>query len=214
MNESFSDEWYGTDTDQQMWYQGWQIIKCPLDLWQYQEIIWQIKPTLVIETGSFTGASALWFAHQLDLNGGGRVISIDIAVPEEVPEHPQVEFMFGRSSIDWRVVEKVKQAIANEKVMVVLDSDHGKQHVLLELKTYAPLVSPGSYLIVEDTNRDAYKGTGFYGYCDEMKLAPPAQAIKEWNPKKHGFEVDLRWERLLFTQNPGGFLKKVKNGAL
>ncbi len=206
---TFSQEWYEQAPFLQMWYRGWPLVKCPLDLWQYHEIIDQTRPAVIVETGTYCGGSALYLADQLELIGGGDVISIDIQPSEELPDDDRVEFVKGRSSIDLRVLEHVKKRVAGRKTMVVLDSDHSKDHVLQELRLYAPLVSVGAYLIVEDTNRDAYKALYRSGHIDAPD-AGPAEALRAWQPANRGFKVDERRERFLFTQNPGGYLKRVR----
>lgn len=210
MNRGFSQEWYEKAPFTEAWYRGWLIVKCPLDLWVYGEIIEQTRPTMIVETGTFAGGSALYLADQLELVGGGEVISIDIRTTEDLPQDDRIEFVQGRSSIDLRVLEHVKERIEGHKTMVVLDSAHTTEHVLAELKAYSPFVSPGAYLIVEDTNTDAYRTMYRNGQLDSPH-AGPAEALKKWQPQKHGFKVDERRERFLFTQNPGGYLKRTTN---
>lgn len=205
---SFSQDWYAKAPFLNMWWRGWPLVKCPLDLWSYHEIIEQTRPTLIVETGTYCGGSALYLADMLELVGGGDVISIDIQPADELPDDDRIEFLVGRSSIDKRVVEHVKEKAAGRKTMVVLDSDHSKQHVLKELNAYGPLVSHGAYLIVEDTNRDAYRAMYQSGLLDDDK-AGPAEAVRAWQPTNKGFMVDDRRERFLFSQNPGGYLKRV-----
>jgi cephalosporin hydroxylase len=215
VHKGFSKEWYSEAPYLEMWYRGWPIVKCPLDLHQYHEIVQQTRPDLIVETGSFSGASALFLADQIDLLDDPPnvpnpiVVSIDIDPAPDLPDDDRIEFIVGQSSTDLRVLERVKEIARGRRVMVVLDSDHSKEHVLKELDRYAPLVSAGCYLIVEDTNRDAYESMIVSGYIDG-KLAGPAEAVKAWQPKNKGFEADRRRERFLFTQNPGGYLKRVR----
>lgn len=206
---TFSEEWYEKAPFLNMWWRGWPLVKCPLDLWSYHEIIEQTRPTLIIETGTYAGGSALFLADMLELVGGGEVVSIDITHAPELPEDARIEFIQGRSSVDMRVLERVRQMASGRKTMVVLDSDHSKEHVLKELNAYAPLVSVGAYLIVEDTNRDAYRQMYRDGHLDDDR-AGPADAIKAWQPVNKGFKVDERRERFLFSQNPGGYLKRIR----
>lgn len=204
---TFSEDWYREAPFLQMWWRGWPLVKCPLDLWQYHEIIEQTRPTRIVETGTYAGGSALYLADMLELVGGGHVISVDITpgAEDQLPQDDRITFIRGRSSTDLRVLEFVKDATDGHKTMVVLDSDHSREHVLDELRLYAPLVSRGAYLIVEDTNPDAYAQLGF----DPRDGAGPARALREWQPTNHGFRVDDRRERFLFSQNPGGYLKKT-----
>lgn len=208
LHAGFSKEWYEKGAFLETYYRGWPLVKCPLDLHSYHEIIEQTRPTLIVETGTYAGGSALYLADQLELVGGGTVISVDITRggEDQLPQDDRITFIRGRSSIDRRVLEHVKREAHDKKVMVVLDSDHSKEHVLAELRVYAPLVSVGAYLIVEDTNDDAYVQLGF----DPREGAGPARAIREWQPTNHGFKVDERRERFLFSQNPGGYLKRTR----
>lgn len=206
---TFSEDWYREAPFLQMWWRGWPIVKCPFDLHSYHEIIDQTRPTMIVETGTYQGGSALYLADQLEIAGGGEVISIDINTGTELPEDDRIEFLEGLSSVDRRVLAHVKDRVAGHKTMVILDSDHSKDHVFRELNLYAPLVSMGAYLIVEDTNRDAYRAMYANGQLDDDR-AGPAEALRAWQPKNKGFETDKRRERFLFTQNPGGYLKRIR----
>lgn len=206
---TYDERWYADGLFLLNWWNGWQIVKHPNDLMIYQEIIWQTQPELIVETGTYSGGSALFLANMLDVMGPveSQVVTIDInqVGPDDVPQHDRIRYLQGLSSTDLRVVDRVKELASGRKTMVILDSDHAKDHVLRELKLYSPLVSKGAYLIVEDTHPLAvYSGDepGGDGY--------PAAALREWNPAKHGFEADPRRERFLFTQNPNGFLKRVR----
>jgi cephalosporin hydroxylase len=209
VNDSYATQWYAEAPFLQEWWNGWQIVKHPNDLMMYQEIIWQTQPELIVETGTYAGGSALFMANILDAMGPkhSQVVSVDIAVAPELPDHPRITFLQGQSSTDLRVVEAI-QNIEMEigwdcKTMVVLDSDHRQEHVLKELKLYAPLVSKGAYLIVEDTHP-----LSVYSGDEDRSDGYPAGALKQWNPGKHGFEADPRRERFLFTQNPQGYLRR------
>src|SRR3954452_23270162 len=125
----------------------WQNI---LDLWTIQETISEIRPALLIETGTNRGGSALFYAHLMDLLGTGRVVTVDILKLHEL-SHPRVEFVIG-SSTDPAVVEQVRAAAAEADgpVMVILDGNHDRDHVAQELELYGPLVTPGSLLLSQD----------------------------------------------------------------
>jgi len=191
-HESIDGTWHQT------YWMGVKTLKCPLDLWIYQELLWRIKPDLVIETGSAFGGSALYLAHILALIGHGRVISIDIKPPPPV-RHRLITFITGSSVAEKTLTLVKKHAAKAKKILVILDSDHHKQHVLNELNAYAPLVSNGSYLIVEDT--DINQSVRFdHG-------PGPTEALREWLPNNSSFKVDRNCEKLLMTFNPGGYLK-------
>lgn len=213
----YSKAWYKNSPYLQSWYRGIPIVKHPNDLFVYQEIIYQTRPDLIIETGTFAGGSALFLADQLDLmvaheglDDKARVLSIDIMSNKEfldgLPEHKRISFMYGYPSTDLRVVEEVEKRVAkHDRVMVILDSDHSKSNVIRELNIYSRFVTDGCYLIVEDTNPDAYDALDSYY---EKSDGYAGHAVREWRPHKHGFAVDSRRERFLFSQNPGGFLKR------
>src|SRR3989338_9249053 len=130
---------------------GVSIEKCPLDCWIYQEIIFNTKPDVIVECGTFDGGSALFLASLFDIIGNGKVITVDIQKKRFKP-HPRVTYLTG-SSTSKEIISKIKNLIKKgDKVMIILDSDHTKTHVLEELKAYNNLVTKGCYLIVEDTN--------------------------------------------------------------
>jgi cephalosporin hydroxylase len=197
---------------------GVPIQKMPTDAWTYQEILFRVKPDVLIETGSLAGGSALFFASIMDLVGHGEVISIDVnewpverlamigTAPR--PEHPRVAF-YTASSVDPQTISIVRDSLIDpgDRVMVVLDSDHSRAHVLKELDAYAPLVTPGSYLVVEDTGMDEYTNPG------QGARFGAAEALAEWLPRHPEFEPDPRCERFLLTQHPGGWLRRKEAGA-
>lgn len=203
--KQFSREFYLSEQFLTLHWQGVSIVKCPFDLHSYQEIIYETKPTLIIETGSFVGGSGLYLSHLLDLQGEGRVISVDLAADKDLPEHPRLTFIKGVSSTDLSVLDGLREEAKGERVMVILDSDHSKQHVLRELQLYHRLVSTGCYLIVEDTNPD-----GELFAPGSMAEGGPAEAIKAWQPTNRGFAVDERRERLGFSFNQGGYLRRIR----
>jgi cephalosporin hydroxylase len=196
--ENFQRIYYDTGRDFDLEYFGVACVKCPLDLAMYQELIWETKPTLIVETGTFMGGSALYFAHLLDQIGEGRVLSIDLE-ERELPNHPRIDFLLGMSSTDKAVITHVAKHAQGKRVMVILDSDHAEEHVLEELNRYSPFVTKGCYLVVEDTNEFAYRGP-----------AGPARALRKFQPTNRGFEIDKSRERLLMTCHPNGWLKKVR----
>ena len=172
--------------------------KNPCDAWLYQEIIYKAKPDFIIETGSFKGGGALFLASLLDLCGiDGLVYSIDI-VNYDKPKHPKIHWIKG-NSVQADLVSTLYKKAHGRKVMVILDSDHSTAHVEMELDAYAELVSPGSYLIVEDT---WWRPDG----------GGPYDAVKDFLKKHPEFSIDESMHRYMFTNNPYGFLKKNDNG--
>jgi len=183
---------------------GKDIWKNPLDLWLYQEIIFKHKPEVIIETGSYAGASAYFMSSMMSLAGyKGLIISIDVVKVQS--SFPNVKFITG-SSTNSTIVDKVSKKCANKKTMVVLDSDHRKKHVLKELKIYSKLVSKNQYLIVEDTNLNGHPvlSKGFNG-----KRPGPMEALDEFLATTKNFTIDTSMHKFLFTFNPRGFLLRV-----
>ena len=189
-----------------MHWMGVPVLKCPMDTWIYQEIIHRTRPEVIIETGTRFGGSALYMAHLLDLLGGdGRVISIDITmglVHEPTKRHPRITLIEG-SSTDSAIVNQVANAARGKRTMVVLDSDHAAAHVLREMELYSPLVTPGHYMIVEDSNVNGHPVIPNFG-------PGPMEAIEAFmkTPAAAGWRSDSNCERLLLTWNPRGYLLK------
>lgn len=176
-------------------FEGVPVLKNPMDLWVHQEIVWDLRPTLIIETGTAYGGSALFFARQLDRVGSGMVISIDLDPAEKLPQHPRVSYVRGFSSVLGDVIKAVtKIASTHERVMVVLDSDHAARHVRAELDAYAPLVTPGQFLVVEDTNLNGRP------VDIDWKGGPgPGIAVDAWLPEHPEFARAVMAERYLLT---------------
>ena len=182
---------------------GFETQQCPLDMWVYQEMLAEVKPDVMIEAGTYMGGSAYFFASIFDLLKHGRVITVDIEDLPGKPQHDRITYLLGSSTSD-EIVGKIKGLIRpGERVMVILDSDHHKAHVLEEMKRYSPLVSPGSYLIVQDTH--------FNGHPILPKFGPgPMEAIEEFLQTNSEFRPDRSREKFGMTFNPGGFLKRVR----
>jgi cephalosporin hydroxylase len=174
-------------------------MKPPTDLWTYQEILWETRPDLIIESGTFAGGTAFYLASVCELLGNGRVVSIDInPVSAELPRHPRLEYIGGRSSIDPELDLPVSHN-PDERMMVILDSNHTYAHVTAELERFAPLVSPGCYLIVEDTNLNGHPVQPRFG-------AGPMEAVRDFLSAHPEFEVDASRDKHLLTFHPRGYL--------
>ncbi len=195
---------------------GYKVLKCPFDLWIYQEIIYEIKPDIIIETGTGNGGGALFFASICDFIGNGTVLSIDTENTnhkKELPNHKRILYITGSSvtvsndvvnaiiSIRKRIREK-DRGDESFCIMAILDSKHEKDYVLQEMRIYGDLVSIGSYLIVEDTNLDKYCNTGFEG---------PLFAVEEFLRESDMFIIDKSKNKFYLSFNPDGYLKKVKD---
>lgn len=200
-------------------WMGRPIIQLPQDILAMQEITWQVKPQLIIETGIAHGGSLIFHASILELIGGeGRVLGIDVDIREHnraaIETHPMFKRidMIQESSTAPDIVARARAIAQGKKpVIVVLDSNHTRAHVLRELELYSPLVTRGSYLVVCDTvienmapelivNRPWGKGNN------------PRTAVREFLGRNDRFEVDETYDsKLLITAAPGGYLKCVKD---
>ena len=170
--------------------------KCPLDLWIYQEIIFKSKPDVIIECGTLHGGSALFLASMCEMVNHGKVITIDTKDPKGLPKHKRLTYLMGSSTAK-EIVEKVKSLVGkNDKVLILLDSAHNKQHVLNELRIYHKMV-------VEDTQLNGYPVAPKYG-------PGPMEALKEFLKENSDFVIDKSKEKFYMTFNPNGYLKKIK----
>jgi cephalosporin hydroxylase len=205
----FHELFYGTGDERLFapWHRnrwlGVPTLKCPFDLWIYQELLFLRRPDVVIESGTAKGGSTYFLASILDMIGSGRVVTVDI-VPQDRPAHPRITYLTG-SSTDPEIVATVRESIGHdERVMVILDSDHSRDHVLSEMRTYGPLVSKGQYLIVEDTNVNGHPVFPEHG-------PGPMEAVRDFVAEQgEDWQVDESRERLLLTFNPGGYLRRVR----
>lgn len=198
---------------------GRPIIQFPQDMVAIQELIWDIKPAVVVETGIAHGGSLIFHASILELLGGEReVIGVDIDIrphnKAEIEKHPLARriTMFQGSSIDPAIVAQVKQRVAGRgPVLVILDSNHTHDHVLAELQAYAPLAARGSYVVVFDTVVDDMPADFF----PDRPWGPgnnPKTAVREFLKTNDRFEVDRDLEaKLLITVAPEGYLRCVKD---
>lgn len=182
-------------------WMGVPCLKTPLDLWMYQEILFDWRPTLVVETGTHKGGSALFLAHVLDAIGSGEIASVDVLADAGRPSHPRIRWVTG-SSADPAVLDPIFAGRdPAERRMVILDSDHSKAHVLAELARLAPRVGPGGWLIVEDTNVNGHPVLPEHG-------PGPWEAVEEFLAKNPEWERDRSKEKFLLTYNPGGYLRR------
>lgn len=196
--DAWRDKRYTIDLS---WF-GHRTLKCPMDLWTYQEILVETRPDLVVECGTRFGGSAYYIASILDLLGHGRLLTIDIDTGPSRPSHPRIEYLAG-STVDPAVVAQVKAAAAGKRTMVILDSDHARDHVYAELQAYRDVVSVGCYLIVEDTDVNGHPARPDFG-------PGPMEALDAFLATTDDYLVDADRERFLMTLNPRGFLRRVK----
>ena len=187
------------------YYRGHRILKLTSDLWMYRTIIDDLRPGLIIETGTRFGGSALWFADQLELLGHGAVVTVDIDDVPGKPTHPRITHLLGSSS-DPAVADQVRALLPTDgsPVLVVLDSDHTRDHVLAEMRLFGPMVTPGSIMIVEDTNINGHPVFAEFG-------PGPYEAVEAFLQENDDFEVDESYHLYYVTQNPRGYLRRKRS---
>ncbi len=201
-------------------WMGRPIIKFPQDIIALQEVIWQVKPDLIIETGIAHGGSIIFSASMLELLGNdGKVIAVDIDIRDhnraEIEKHPMMKriTMLQGSSVSPEIVQQITDyAKGFKNVMVCLDSNHTHQHVLDELRLYAPLVSLNSYIILPDTLIEFFP-KGYYSENRPWDVGDnPHTAMETFLEENKDFEKDESiTDKLLITEAfGGGFLRRIK----
>lgn len=197
---------------------GRPIVQYPPDVLAVQEILWRVKPDLVVETGVAHGGSAVLSASVLELLGGDRrVVAIDIDIRRanrrEIEAHPlarRITLIEG-SSVDDGVAAQVRRLAEGRKVVVLLDSNHAHAHVLRELELYAPLVLAGGYVVVFDTVVEDLPAELFA----DRPWGPgnsPKTAVREFLRRTDRFEIDRDLEaKLLISVAPDGYLRCVRS---
>ena len=182
-------------------YHGIETHKCPLDLWIFQEILHDVRPALVIELGTFLGGTTLFLAHQLELLNSGCVVSVDCReLPR--PAHPRIQYFLGDTASP-EIIDRIRQKAENVTgpVLVIHDADHHYDFCLEDLEAYGPLVTAGSYLIVEDTNVNGHPVLAEWG-------PGPWEAVETFLASHSEFARDPGREKFLLTYNPGGYLRR------
>lgn len=213
MNDFHNLVYRSLEWDKTTWL-GIHAQQNPNDVWSYQQIFFETKPDLVIEAGANHGGGALVWATLLGpINPKAKVLTIDIedklAEARKVPLFKEkVEFFLGSSTSD-QVFKAISERAKDKKAIVILDSDHSKDHVLNEMNLYGDLVAVGSYMLVQDTN--------IHGHPTGEAFGPgPWEAVDAFmaagGRSKGGatFEIDRSREILFFSMHPRGYLKRVK----
>ncbi|MBN2452667.1 MAG: class I SAM-dependent methyltransferase [Candidatus Omnitrophica bacterium] len=193
---------------------GIPIIQLSSDIVMMQELLWKVRPDVVIETGVAHGGSLMLSASILELLGNGKVIGVDIDIrkPNEaaIRKHPlskRIELIQGSSTSEDTVRVVQNGVKKSDKVLVILDSNHSYGHVLKELEIYSRFVSRGSYMVVMDGIQEMLTSnpTGKKEWKDDN----PMRAIRDFLRGRSGWEVDRTYNRLKTTYCPDGFLKKL-----
>jgi cephalosporin hydroxylase len=198
-------------------WMGVPIIQMPADVMATQEVIWATKPDVIIETGVARGGSVLFMASLLEMIGSGKVIGVDIDIrahnKEAIESHPMSKrvVLIEGGSVDGETLERVRAEIpAGARVMVVLDSDHSRAHVLAECRAYGPMVTPGCYMVVADTlvghvteENAPKKRSKLWFKGDE-----PLSALNDYLSETDRFEVDeVLNGKLVLSSSPGGYVR-------
>lgn len=199
-------------------WMGRPIIQYPQDMIAMQELIWEIKPDLIIETGIAHGGSLIYYASLLELIGHGEVLGIDIDIREhnrkEIEKHPMFKriTMIEGSSISKETIDKVAAFASDKKrVLVSLDSNHTHEHVWQELNLYSPFVSLGSYIIVFDTIVEDLP-EGYFSQKRPWGIGNnPKTAVHQFIKDNDRFVIDHSIDqKLLISVAPEGYLKRIK----
>lgn len=189
---------------------GVPLLQIPEDMVMLAELIWKIKPKLVIECGIYKGGGLLLYASILQLMGGGDVIGIDIQtdIARHVRDHPlgkRIQLIEGDSG-DPDTLDLIDADLLSTDIMVILDSDHSASHVRKELKVFSPLIAPGGYLVVLDGIMEILHDVP--GATPSWREDNPETAIKEFLLEHPEFERDMKCNRLGTSFGPGGYLRR------
>lgn len=222
--QKLTEKWFYTSVKHEYSFHftwlGVPIIQYPQDMIVLQEIIWDVKPDLIIETGIAHGGSLIFSASMLEMLGKGKVLGIDIDIRKKNKRVIENHYLSKRitmiqgSSIDKKIIDKVCRISKNsKKILVILDSNHTHKHVLEEMKAYSSLVKKGSYMIVfdtviEDLPKELFKGRAKRSWG---KGNNPKTAVHEFLKFNKRFRIDTDLEKkILITVGPDGFLKCIK----
>jgi cephalosporin hydroxylase len=186
-------------------WMGVRALKNPCDAWVYQEIVYDVRPDVILEIGSMWGGSTLFMAHLLQILGKGMVISLDIDRTRFSAKHDRIRLVTG-SSFSPDVIRQVYGLCKGQSVLVIQDGAHDKEGVLKDLRNYSKLVSVNSYFIVEDGVQDLFRPGDGIGTYEEGPLA----AVEQFLAENQDFVVDSERERYIMTYNPRGFLKRIR----
>ena len=194
---------YHTDVlfDKVSWM-GVPARKMVLDAWIYQQIIFEVKPEIIIEIGNAEGGSTRYLADLLELGGQGEVIAVDIDHSQFRGQHPRVHLVTG-DSLAPETLACVEGLARGRQGLVIHDGDHSREHVLGDLRAYAKFVSVGGYFIVEDTVIDLFRAGDGLG-----SVNGPLGAVEQFVGEDPRFRIDSDRECFVLTFNPRGYLKR------
>jgi cephalosporin hydroxylase len=207
--ERFNDLYYTGGTARALHWKGIELLKTPCDLWMVLELMQTLRPSVMVETGTHRGGSALFFSDMAKVLGlPTKLVTVDLNPKWTVdPQGQGIASVVGYSTDPqvFRQVQAHVQAALSERpgaVLVLLDSDHSEANVAKELSLYSSLVTVGSYLVVEDTNVNGHPSFPAHG-------PGPWEAVSRFLETDTRFAPDAECERFLLTTNPRGWLKRL-----
>jgi cephalosporin hydroxylase len=204
----FFRQYYGRRIHRTTYWYGVPIQQTPTDMWMIQQIIAELKPDFLIETGTFKGGSSLYYASVVQgLNAPTKIVTVDIEGQlDKVLEYPvfrdRVIPVIG-DSVGPDTIRRISDIVQGKPALVLLDSYHRKDHVLRELALYAHFVPVGGYMIVFDTDLNGHPVRPDYG-------PGPMEAVEEFLKTDDRFVSDVSRERFMLTMCPKGYLKRIK----
>ena len=213
-----SELWIKTSCEHRIMYEptwlGIPIIQYPSDIVMMQELIWKIRPDVIVETGVAHGGSAIFYASILELLGRGKVVAIDVEIRQynkvAIKGHPMSKriHLIEGSSINKNTSEQVEELInEGDKTLFVFDSNHSYEHTLAEMELYSPMVSLDSYMVMMDGAQEFV--SDIPSGKKEWRRDNPLRAIRNFLKAHTEWESDPYYNRLYVTSNPMGFLKRT-----
>jgi cephalosporin hydroxylase len=199
-------------------WMGIPIIQLPEDVLMMQELIWRVRPDVIVESGVAHGGALILYASLLEAIGKGQVVGVDVEIRKynrlAIEAHPMSKriTLIEGDSVAEETLERVRESIpSGSTVMVALDSNHTRSHVAAELERYAPLVTPGSYCVVFDSVMTMVSDAP--GAGEGWEHDNPLEAVREFLDSHPEFEVDPAFNRLEVTYCQSGFLRRLENDA-
>jgi cephalosporin hydroxylase len=194
---------------------GVPVIQTPEDLILMQELIFTVRPDVIVESGIAHGGGLIYYASMMELLNKGKVIGVDIEIREHnrkvIEAHPlfkRIEMIEGSSVSDETINQIKKRVPADSSVIACLDSDHTRSHVLKELQLFKQFIKPGGYIVVFDTNTSKMAELGA---CDRKYIDNgPEEAVQEFLKTESDFEIDTFYNKLYISYSPNGYLRRIK----